>query len=48
MDHIQILNDDDKCLQNAATVVLSHEEIRRILKEYQKLNVLQKDIKGKA
>ena len=33
-------NNDDKCFQYAITVALNYQNIKKIQKEYQKLNLL--------
>ena len=38
---------DDKCFQYALTVALNYKQIKKILKEYQKLNLLLINIVGK-
>ena len=40
-------NNDDKCFQYALTVALNYQQIKKILKEYQKLNHLLKNAIGK-
>ena len=41
-------NDDDNCFQYALTVTLNHHKIKKIRKEYQKLNHLLINITGKV
>ena len=40
-------NNDDKCFQYALTVALNYEQIKKILKDYQKLSLLLINTIGK-
>ena len=44
---INTKNNDDKCFQYAFTAALNYEQIKKTLKEYQKLSLLLINIIGK-